>query len=99
MAMTCTLLSAEGGNLMPHTCMQADHNSSQNKLFELMSQMEEQESARQQDADQATADLEEAQRKLRYKACMFHVDLLYLLSPLSAIALHGFHHHQAHISV
>ena len=83
---------------MHYTCMQADHNSSQNKLFELMSQIEEQESARQQDADQATADLEEAQRKLRYKACMFHVDLLCLQSALSNIPLNGSHHHQAHIT-
>lgn len=47
---------------------QVENERSQNRLFEVMSKRDEQESARQQDADQAAADFEEAHKKLRY-AC------------------------------
>ena len=46
--------------------MQAEHNSSQNALFELSSQREERETARQHEAEQAATDLEEAHKKLRH---------------------------------
>ena len=46
--------------------MQAEHNKSQNALFELTSQKEEREMSRQHDAEQAATDLEEAHKKLRH---------------------------------
>ena len=54
--------------LTRHLLLQAEHNSSQNALFELSSQREEQETARHHEAEQAAADLEEAHKKLRQEA-------------------------------
>ena len=48
-----------------HVDAQAEHNKSQNTLFELTSQKEERETSRQHEAEQAANDLEEAHKKLR----------------------------------
>ena len=51
--------------------LQAEHNSSQNALFELNSHRDVQEASRQQEAEQAAADLEEAHKKLRQVLALF----------------------------
>ncbi len=48
-----------------HVDAQAEHNKSQNTLFELSSKKEERETSRQHEAEQAATDLEEAHKKLR----------------------------------